>query len=203
MSFQTIPSGPSGFLIVTFQRFGYIVVNHIPHVRFVNAHPKSDGSYNDIQFFIQKIVLGFDADRRIQTCMIRCRIDLIHFEQFGDLFHLFSAEAVDDSRFAFVLLDEFDQGLFGLIFDLGANLIKEIGPVKRRFEQISFFHLKITLNVLLNLGSGSGSQGDDRKLRGYLGYDRFDLSVLRSEIMTPFRNAVCLIYGNKTQMSFL
>ena len=57
LTFTAISTGAPRFLVISFQAFRDIVVNHKPHIRFINPHTESDRSHNDFHFFHQEIIL--------------------------------------------------------------------------------------------------------------------------------------------------
>ncbi len=76
----------------------------------------------------------------------------------------------------------------------GADLVKEIRAVERRFEHRGVRHSQILLYVHLHLGGGRGGEGDQGG-RAYVVYDGTYASVLGSEIVAPLRYAVRLVDG--------
>ena len=77
LSFASISSGTSCFLIISFQTFRDIIMNNITHIRLVNTHTKSNGSYNHIYFLHQEVVLILRACCRIHSCMVCASINTI------------------------------------------------------------------------------------------------------------------------------
>ena len=56
---QTVAAGAAGFLIITFDVFRQIVVDHETHVRFVDAHAEGDGGANHARLVAEKCFLIF------------------------------------------------------------------------------------------------------------------------------------------------
>lgn len=65
--------------------------------------------------------------------MIRCRLDFIGLQDFGQLLHLLSRKTIDDTTLAGMLTDEHDDLLVYLI-GLGTYLIIQIGAIERTLE---------------------------------------------------------------------
>lgn len=89
-SFTAIPSASSGFLIVTFETFRYIVMDYVSHIRVYLFPSESNGSNNDLHFFHQETILIHSSLSGIHSCVVRQYRDVIHLECFGQFFHLFT-----------------------------------------------------------------------------------------------------------------
>ncbi len=48
--FSPVPTGPARFLIIAFQVPGHVVVDHIPDIRFVDAHAEGVGGHHHLDF---------------------------------------------------------------------------------------------------------------------------------------------------------
>src|ERR671915_611576 len=56
---QAVASRPPGLLIISFQRFGQVVMDYQPDVGLVYAHTKGYGRNNNGHFIMGKFFLGF------------------------------------------------------------------------------------------------------------------------------------------------
>src|SRR5690349_22969699 len=119
--------------------------------------------------------------------MIRGRLESVDVDELRDLLNFLAAEAVDDAALSFVLFEEADQLLLG--FFLGPYLVVQIFSVEGGDENIRLFHLKVLLDIELNLWGRRGCECDHRKV-SQLPDHCFDLAILRPEVMTPFGNAM-------------
>ena len=63
-------------------------------------------------------------------------------------------------------------------------------------------HAQVLLNIMLHFWRSGGSQCYDRSLTNAL-YNGMDASILRTEIMSPFRDTVCLVHGIKRNLHTL
>ncbi len=91
-----ITSCPSGFLVITFQAFGNIIVHHKTHIGLINPHPKGNGCDNNIHVFHQKLVLISRPGGRIHAGMISQGLDSVHLQRLGQLFHFLTAQAINN-----------------------------------------------------------------------------------------------------------
>jgi hypothetical protein len=57
-------------LVIAFDVFGEIHVHHVPHIVFVNPHPKGNGRHNDVNFIPDELVLSIHALRARQARMV-------------------------------------------------------------------------------------------------------------------------------------
>ncbi len=105
---SAISSGPTGFLIVTFERLGDIVVDYKSHIGFVNTHAKRDGGNDYIHFLEKERILIGRPGGSIHTGMIRKSLDVVYLQNLGEFLDLLSAQAVDYSALAGIGLDELD-----------------------------------------------------------------------------------------------
>ena len=201
-TFTVISAGATGFLIVTFQTLGHIVVDDIAHIRLVNTHTKSDGGHNHVRFLHQEVILVLNPGLGVQTSMIRQRTDFVNLQKSSQFLYLLTAQAVYDARFARMVLDELHH-LFIDILGLFADFIIEVGTVEGGNEHFSLFHSQILLDIALHLGCGGGSQCNHRHFLSDFLDNGTDTSVFWAKIMSPFRNTVRFIYSIKRDVDIL
>ena len=96
-AFTTITTCTSSLLIVAFEALGHVVVDDITHIGFVDAHSESDGSYDDIDIFLEEGVLILAAHSRVHAGMIGQRLDVVGLKYLGEFLNLLAREAIDDS----------------------------------------------------------------------------------------------------------
>ena len=124
--------------------------------------------------------------------MIGCCFKAIDTQELCDLFNFLATKAINNSGFPLVIFQEANQLLFSFLFR--PHFIVEISAIERRDKNIRLFHLKIFLDVELNLGSGSRGQGDNCHISQLCDHG-FDLAVFRTEVMAPLGNTVGFIDG--------
>ena len=199
--FAAVSSGAARLLIVSFQRFGDVVVYHKAHVGLVDTHAKGDGGYDDVNLLHQEGILGLRSQRRLQAGMIGSGLDVVGLQDFCQFLHLLARQAVDDAALAGVLLDEADDVLVYIV-RLGAHLIIQVGAVERALELLGIHDAQILLDVRAHLVCGGGGQGDDGGI-AYLVDDGTDAAVFRTEVVSPLRDAVGLVYCIKRYLGLL
>ena len=97
LALTAIAAGSSGFLVISFEAFGNIIMDDIPYVGFVDPHTKSNGSNDHVCFFHQERILIARTLLRIHAGMIRERFDTVCFQDIGKLFHLLTAQTIDNT----------------------------------------------------------------------------------------------------------
>ena len=125
--------------------------------------------------------------------MVGPGVNLIGTQDFGQFFHLFTTEAVNNAALARMLHDEADD-IFVNILGLRANFVIQIRAVERTLEFRCIYHAQILLDIATNLISCRSSQGYDGSL-AYLIDNGTDTPVFGTEVMTPFRDTMCLVNG--------
>ena len=103
---KAIPSRTAGLLVIAFHIFRHIIMDDVPHIRFIDSHTKSVCRYHDLLPVINKIFLVFLPFQVRETRMVSC--DRISFllEFLTDLLHIFSGQTVNNSAVRLVLCKE-------------------------------------------------------------------------------------------------
>ena len=57
MSLASVATSTTGFLIVSFEAFGYIIVYDKPHIGLVNTHTESNSGHNHVHLLHEKFIL--------------------------------------------------------------------------------------------------------------------------------------------------
>src|SRR5574344_810501 len=98
-SFATIPSGPSCFLIITFQVQRQVVMNDKRYIAFVYAHTKSIGGNHDPDLVPDKLIPGPGPFFRGQTSMVACSSKTVFLQEKRYLLRQSPGSAVHDTAF--------------------------------------------------------------------------------------------------------
>ena len=194
-SFLTVASGTSRLLVITFKALRDIIMDHKAHVGFVDSHSEGDRRHDHVQILHQEVVLRLRPRLRVETCMIRCGLDVIGLQDGGQFLHLLARQAVDDTALASMLLDELDDLPVGIVVALlRPYLVIQVRTVEGALELHAILDAQTAHDVRTHL---VGSRRRKRNDRSHA--DRFNrmayLAVLRTEVMSPFRDTVCLVNG--------
>src|SRR5437879_8509607 len=113
---QTVAARAAGFLIITFDVLGQIVMDDKPDIGFVDAHAESDCGTDDSHFISQEKFLVTVALFRRQTGMIWFGSDPICAKPFGQIFSGLAGLAINDTAFFGPTFEEIVQLLVRLLF---------------------------------------------------------------------------------------
>lgn len=150
MSVAAVASRTPRLLIISLQRLGNIVMDHIAHVGFVDTHAESDRGHDHVGPLHQEVVLVGRTCLGIHTGVIGQSPDSVGYEQFRKLLDLLAAQAVDDAALALVLLDVTDNLPVHIV--LGPDFVIQVGAVERRLEYRSVAHTQVFWMSICTLG---------------------------------------------------
>ena len=150
-AFHSVPSCPSGFLVIIFYAFGNIEVDHKPDIGFIDPHSKGDSCHNNLYILVHELVLPVCPHLAVHPCMISHSLDVVGHQHIGKLFGGLPVEGIDDAAFAAVIMNEFDDALNGiLLVDFWPDLVVEIGSIKGGNEDLRLAEAQVFNNVLLH-----------------------------------------------------
>ncbi len=199
VALTTITTGTTRLLVVTFERLGNVVVNHIAHIGFVDTHTEGDRCHNNIDTLHEEVILIRRTRGGIHTGMVGTGFDAVGYEQLGQLLDLLAAQAVDNTALTLVLLDVEDNIVVHIA--LGADFVVEVRAVERGAEDRRIVHAEVLLDIHLHLGGSRRGQGDERRIADLVD-DRADTTILRTEVVTPLRDTVRLVDGVERNLDF-
>ncbi len=191
----TVPSGPSGFLIVAFDVLGQVGMDDEAHIGFVDAHPEGDGGDDHLAAPGDEGVLIASANIGLQTGVIGQGIDPAFQQIGGGLFDGAAGEAVDDST---VTGRSMPNEVEHLLVDLplGGDIVIEIGAVEGGQHQMRIPEPEAGADLFLGARGRRGGEGGDGHIRECLAQRR-QLEVVGTEVVSPGRDAVRLVDGEE------
>lgn len=80
-----------------------------PDIGFVNSHSECYCCNNNISLFHKELILVCRAGGGIHSCMVRQSFYSVNLQGLRHLFNFLAAEAINDSRFASVILYVLDD----------------------------------------------------------------------------------------------
>ena len=167
-------------------------MHHEADVGLVYAHAESYGGHNHIHLFKQESVLVGGAGGAVHAGVVGQHTDFVHTQGLGQLLHPLAAQTVYYAAFARVILDVSDN-VAVYLGGLGTHLIIKVRAIEAGLVYVGVGHAQIFLDVMLHLGGGGGCEGNYRAV-GNLIYKRTNLAVFRTEIVSPFGDAVGLVH---------
>ena len=190
----SIAAGATCFLVIPFEVFRQIRMDHKPNVALVNAHAKRDGRHNDGHFVLDEGRLALLAFGRRQPSVIGRGWVAVFTQGVGQRFRSTATEAINDARIALALRQEAEQ--MGQPIPLRHDGVVDVGPVKAVDECPGRSQLKLRQDVLPRQFIGSRCQGHHRDVGKAL-LEVPQLQVVRPEIMPPLGHAMRFVNGDQ------
>src|SRR5262247_1059912 len=94
---QTVTPSAPNFLIITFNAFWQIKMNHETYIRFVDAHAKSDGGNDNLHIIADESFLIFLALHIFQPCVIWANGIALHAQIGTEFINVAARETIDDA----------------------------------------------------------------------------------------------------------
>ena len=196
VALAAVTTGTPCLLIIAFQRFRDVIMYHETHIRLVDTHAERYRCYYHLAFLHQERVLVGAASRGIHPGVIGARADAVHLQHLCQILHFLARETIYYTALALHTSDETDK-VFVHILGLRTHFIVQVRAVETALEDRRVFHPEVLLDVFLHFRRRGRGQSDDGCLADTLNH-RTDLAVFRTEVMTPFRDTMCLVNGVET-----
>ena len=172
-------------------------MNDPANVRLVDTHPEGNGGAYHLHAVVDEILLCLVASRCTQSGVIDGRFYSMTEEHFGYFLRLVTAHAIDDATFIGALEDKFEyRPCLFLLLVSSAYIETQVGTVEGRNEGLRVFQGQLCHDVLTGNLVRRGGQCHDRCLWKTFA-DSLQLGIFRSEVVSPLRDAVCLVDGEK------
>ncbi len=170
-------------------------MNNKTDIRLVNTHTKSYGGYNNLYIFIQKLVLPVGPKLGVKAGMVSNSLNIIGHQYFSQLLSCFTVKRINNTAFVHVLANKAYHTFYGLLFfNLGLYFVIQVGAVKRRNINVGVIKAKVFYNIALHLWCCGSRKGHNSSAWLYLVHHLPQATVLRPEIVPPFRNTMRLIH---------
>ena len=194
---QTVAPGPAGLLIVALDVFREVVVNHKPHVRFIDAHTKRNRGADDLNLVADERLLIFGARRGIEPSVVGGTAQALLGEPLGQTLGGIPARAVNDAALAVVPLGYVQN----LVQRLAASdhPVGEVAAIETGDEPARIAESQLRDDVLPHAIGRGGGQRHHRCL-GKPATQRGDLPVLRAKVVAPFADTMRLVDGDQPRL---
>ena len=154
---KPIAPGAACLLVIILHALGHIVVQHEPHVGFVDAHAEGVRRHDDGGFVVDEIVLVLLARLGGQTRVVLGGGKAVVSQQGLQLVYIFAGGTVDDAALARVVAQVLQHKII-LAVDL-LHLKVEIRPVKTGDKQLRVMQPQRADDIVPHLPRGSGRKG--------------------------------------------
>ena len=191
VALEPVPPGAPDLLVPRLDVLRHIAVDHVAHVRLVDAHPERHGRDDDVNVVVlERILVGLAHVGR-QSGVVRTRAHALLAEERCGLLHAPSAEAVHDAALTLPAPDK-SEDLFARIPDpLLATPDQQIGSEERALEARGVGHAELAKDVSSHgLRSGRGER-QDRYVEAVL--QALQPPIGRPEVVSPLADTVRLI----------
>jgi len=198
ISLFTVPSGPSGFLIIGFQRIARVVVHDDSDVRLVDAHTERIGSDHDPQPSPYPVVLPRCPHQVSHAAVVESGRYAVFVQESGDGFRLFAGAYVDDARSRNVVQDA--QQVLVFVFCV-AHYVTQVAARETRPQDVRFAEFQLLHDVFGHFRRRRRGQRQHR----YFGLQLpqpGDPQVRRAEVVSPLRDAVGFVDGQQRHPHF-
>ena len=172
-------------------------MHHKADVRLVNAHPEGHRRHHDLQIVALEFLLHLGAHVVFQTGMVSRRANTAALQPGGGVFHFRTAVAVDNARFAALILNVAHQLIERLEF-LHQH-IADVWPVEAADLNQRIVKPQQADDIAAGGIIGGGGQRHKRDLRHPL-TQLAQRGIFRTEVMAPLRDTVRLVYRQHRQV---
>ena len=190
-----VAAGAAGFLVVVFQVFGHIIMQHETHIGFVDAHAEGVGGHHDPAAVVDEILLVLLPFAGFQPGVVAGGRDARRPQLAAERLDAFAGGAVDDAAFARVVEDVLLHIAF-LVPGAGHREI-EVGPVEAGGQGKRVAQPQQRRDVRLDLFGGGGGEGPHHRAAGQPGEKIRDLQVAGAEILPPLGDAVGFVHRHQ------
>ena len=167
-------------------------------VAAVDAHAERDGRDDDVDAFVDEVVLHFGAFARVKTRVVRGCFDFERREVCGERFGVFAADAIDDAALIVVLAE--DAG--DLCHEVRAlhDSVGQIGAIECADKYASVFQAKLVDDVLADAGCCGCSESMEGNAREDVA-EFGEAAVFGTEVVAPLTDAVGFVDGEGFELA--
>ncbi len=184
-----IAAGAPRLLVVRLESTRHRVVNHQPHIGFVDPHTECVGGDDCADPLRHERILDVMPARVVETRVVSGGRDSGALENRGEVIDCFSGRCVDDSE-PLVPLQDLDEALLLLGVVLHRyHVVVEIRAVESGDDRFRISERQLTGDIAPHLRGRRGSQRYRRR-RAKLFVDLLDAQVAGAEIVTPLADAM-------------
>ena len=172
-------------------------MHHKADVRLVDTHPEGHRRHHDLQIVALEFLLHVGANGVFQTSMVSRRADAAALQTRGGIFHFRAAVAVDDARFAALILNVAHQLVER--FEFLHQHIADVRPVEAADLNQRIVKPEQTDDITAGGVIGGGGQRHKRDLRHPLA-QLAQRGIFRTEVMAPLGDTVRFVYRQHRQV---
>ena len=200
MGLFPVPPGAARLLVVAFDIFRHMVMQHKADIGFVDPHAKGIGDHHDPGPVIDEVLLVLFPFPIREPGMIAGGGDLALPQVIANRFHRFPGGAVDNTALP---RPGRQKGAQIGVLAFGARHLKiEIGPVKAGGDRERVLQRQQLFNISFHRGGGGGGESADRRALGKGSDKPGDFQIAGTEILPPLGNAMSLVHCQQGDSRF-
>ena len=194
---QPVAARAARLLLVVLQRFRHAGMDHVAHVRAIDAHAECDRRHDDVGPLVDERLLVGAALVVRQPRVVAQRAEAPPPERRGQLVHLAAADAVDDAGLIPMPVDR--GGHLREAVGARAHAVDEVRTVERADEDQRVPQPQLRDDVVAHGRRRRGRVGVDGE-RGIRVAQDAELTVLRPEVVAPLADAVRFVHRDEGRL---
>ena len=192
---QAVTARTPRFLVIGLNALRQAEMGDKAHVGFIDAHAESHCGDNHHALLAQEPFLVTAARVIRKPRVIGQRVAPAGAQPFGDLLHLFSRQAIDDTGVVGMLaLQKTPQALAPVI--VVGNGVVDVGTITTVDIDVGLFQLQLGNDFPAGRVVRGGRQSNARD-RGITLVQHRQLQILLTEVVSPARHAMSLVNGEQ------
>ena len=176
-------------------------MNDIPYIGLVYSHTECIRCYDYRLSVINKVILIFSPLLCFEPCMIPGHCNMFPQEFQIQQIHIFPCCTVYDSAFCNMFPYIYNQPV--LFFPRFLHSKIEVTAIKSGHQNFRLMQFQNRRNIFLDCDRSRCRKGTQYRSSGKFFDKRNDFKITWSEVLSPLRNAMCLIYRNHCNIRFL
>ena len=193
---QAVPASAANFLVIALQVFGEVSVNDETDIGLVDAHAESNRRNHQRRFTVEEALLVPATHSVFQAGVVGQGGPAVRVEGGAQFIGLLARAAVDNAGLSATLFEKGEH--------LGQSVVARLDGEKQVWAVEAGHKLSFGCNaqqapdVLTHARCGRGGKGEADGLRETAAH-LLKLAIFGTEIVAPFRDAVCFINGQASQ----
>ena len=202
---QSVASSTTYLLIIALYALRQVVVHHVAHIALVDAHTEGYRCTHYIYIVIDEFLLHLITLSGRQSGMISLGTHTFLLQFHGYSLSGLSAHTVYNATLIAMTGNEGKQKAQLVLRRISSAYIKrKVRTVEGRnknlwIARLVFFQTQLLHNIFLGYLVSSSRKGSDWYFREKL-FDSAQLRIFRTEIMSPLRDTMCLVYSKHANL---
>ena len=197
---SAVTAAPPGFLVVGFHVLGHVVMNHIPHIRFVDTHAEGVGGHHHRGVVIEEFFLTPPPLVVTETGVIAGDRNTFFEQHLVEIVHFFAGGGIDNPRLIAVG-PHIGKDKFFFVF-APQHLEAEVRPVKAGDIDSRVLQVQEAANIGFYFFRGGGGKRADHRPHRQGSDERADVAVTGAKVVAPLGYAMGFINRHHADRQF-